>query len=156
MHQSSNTSENARLDVSAIGLWSPFERSFIDVRIFHPNAPSYINKNLNQVYKEHENEKKRAYNDRIINVERGTFTPLVFSTAGGMGKEAEVYHKRLAERIAAKRNETYSQVMNFIRTRIRFALLKCTLISIRGVRGRQEPKRDEVADIDFNLIPEQN
>ena len=156
MHQSSNTSENARLDVSAIGLWSPFERSFIDVRIFHPNAPSYINKNLNQVYKEHENEKKRTYNDRIINVERGTFTPLVFSTAGGTGKEAEVYHKRLAERIAPKRNETYSQVMNFIRTRIRFALLKCTLISIRGVRGRQEPKRDEVADIDFNLIPEQN
>ena len=37
--------------------------------------------------KKHEQEKKRNYNRRIMNIENGTFTPLVFSVFGGMGKE---------------------------------------------------------------------
>ena len=32
-----------------------------------------------------ENEKKRKYNQRVLDVEMGTFTPLVFGTNGGMG-----------------------------------------------------------------------
>ena len=28
-----NTSEKARLDVSAVGIWSPMERTFLDVRV---------------------------------------------------------------------------------------------------------------------------
>ena len=58
LHDSTNSMENARLDVSAIGLWAPFEKSYLDIRIFHPNAPSYTNKNLKQVYKEQEREKR--------------------------------------------------------------------------------------------------
>ena len=37
---STNKSDNARLDVSAIGIWSPMERTFLDVRVVHPNSPS--------------------------------------------------------------------------------------------------------------------
>ena len=128
---------------------------FIDVRIFHPNAPSYIHKNLNQVYLEHEREKKRTYNDRILNIDKGTFTPLVFSTAGGMGKESEAYHRRLAQLIADKRRESYSHVISFIRTRIRFSLLKSTLISVRGVRGKTSHKPDPISSISFNMIPQE-
>ena len=73
-----NIAEKARLDVSAVGLWSPFERTFMDVRVCHPNAPSYRQKSLPQIYKEHENQKKRQYNDRVVHIEKGTFSPLVF------------------------------------------------------------------------------
>ena len=45
--------EKARLDVSGIGVWA-----FIDVRIMHPNCPTYINKDIRQVYVHHEKEKK--------------------------------------------------------------------------------------------------
>ena len=31
----------------------------------------------------HKKEKKRAYNERIIQVEKGMFTPIVVSTFGG-------------------------------------------------------------------------
>ena len=155
-HQSSSTADKARLDVSAVGLWSPFEKTFIDVRIFHPNASSYLHKSLSTVYMEHEREKKRAYNDRILNIEKGTFTPLVFSTAGGMSKESEAYHKRLAQLIADKRKEPYSKVISFIRTRLRFSLLKSTLISVRGIRGRDPPKANPISNISFNMIPQEN
>ena len=39
--------------------------------------------------------KIRAYNDRIVNVEHGTFVPLIFSTPGGMGGQAEAFLKLL-------------------------------------------------------------
>ena len=35
-----------------------------------------------KVYSDGEREKKRAYNERIINVEQGTHTPLVFTVLG--------------------------------------------------------------------------
>ena len=52
-----------------------------------------------------------------------------------MGPEATRYHKRVAELISSKRGEKYSDVVNHIRTRIRFSLLKSVLIAVRGERG---------------------
>ena len=149
--RSSNQAERARLDVSAVGIWSPMERTFLDVRVMHVNSPSYMDKTPEQIYLQHEREKKRTYNHRILEIEKGTFTPLVFSTTGGMGPESTIYHKRIAELVSVKRGETYAEVMNFIRTRIRFALLKSTLIAVRGVRGKNR-RGDSTTDTSLNLI----
>ena len=40
----SNTADNARADVSARSIWNPLERAFLDVRVYHAQAPS--NRNL--------------------------------------------------------------------------------------------------------------
>ena len=32
-----NTKDEARLDVSAVGVYAPFEKTFFDVRVTHPN-----------------------------------------------------------------------------------------------------------------------
>ena len=47
------------------------------------NANSQKNQTVKTIFKKHEQEKKRAYNSRIMNVEYGTFTSLVFSSIGG-------------------------------------------------------------------------
>ena len=152
---STNTAEKARLDVSAVGIWSPMERTFLDVRVMHPNSPSYMEKPIDQLYVQHEAEKKRTYNDRILNVEKGSFSPLVFSTSGGMGPESTRYHKRIAELFSRKKGEEYSHVMGFIRTSIRFALLRSTLVAIRGERGRSRNwVKPQIADLSLNIIPE--
>ena len=109
---------------------------------------------MDQIYRQNENEKKNFYNDRIINVEKSSFTPLVFSTSGGMAPECLKLNKRIAELMAMKRKEEYSVVMAYVRTRLRFALLKSTLISIRGYRGKQATKADDLGLISFNLVPE--
>ena len=54
-----------------------------------PNAPSYVDKSIDQVYIAHEKEEKRAYNERVIQMAKGTFTPMVMSTSGGVGNEAD-------------------------------------------------------------------
>ena len=81
----------------------------------------------------------------------------MFSTTGGMGKECKALNKRLAEKISEKTKENYSQVMTYIRTRLRYALLKATLVAIRGFRGKQAQvsREDEIDEIASNLIPEE-
>ena len=69
-----NTAQKARLDVSGNGVWGPQERSFLDIRIMHPNSPSYRDKDIDQVYRQHEREKKRTYNlQRAHNPSRERF-----------------------------------------------------------------------------------
>ena len=147
-----NVAEKARLDVSGIGVWGSYERSFLDVRIIHPNAPSYLDKPIEKVYEIHEKEKKRMYNERVIQVEKGSFTPIVMSTFGGMGVEAKKYHKRIATLISEKRGERYSDVINFLRTRMRFSILRSVLTAVRGVRGRSKIETTPISALSFNLI----
>ena len=47
---SSNQSEKARLDISAVGIWSPLERTYLDVRVTHPNCPTYQNQKVSKIY----------------------------------------------------------------------------------------------------------
>ena len=112
------------------------DKTFFDVRVFHHECPSNSNQEIGLAYKKHEGEKKRNYNARVLNVEKATFTPLVFSTQGGMGEEAEAFHKRLALLIAAKRGHLYSDVMSFVRRRLRFCILRSCIAAIRGYRGK--------------------
>jgi hypothetical protein len=81
----SKTEDNARLDVSARGIYSSHELTFFDVRISNPNAPSNRSLANAEVYKKNEKEKMKAYGDRILQVEKGSFVPMVYTTMGGMG-----------------------------------------------------------------------
>ena len=123
---STNVALKARLDVSAVGVWSPMERTFLDVRVVHPNCPTNRGKTIEKIYEKNEKEKKNSYNQRVIQVEKATFTPLVFTTSGGMAPECTLYHKKVAELISMKTKEDYSHVMSHLRQRLRFTLLKTT------------------------------
>ena len=87
------------------------------------------------VYRLHENAKKADYNERVLQVERASMTPLIFSTSGGEGKEAARFHNHRAALVSEKRSEQYSTVKSFMRKRIRFCLLRTTLESLRGSRS---------------------
>ena len=145
--------DEARLDISARSVWNVLERAFFDVRVFHALAPSNASKPIKQMYLAHENEKKRAYNARVLEVEKGTFTPLVFSTSGGMGQEAHKLVKKLAERIESRTGQRYADAVGHIRRRLRFQLLKTTVIALRGERGSKKVEIDNIEDLDLNLEP---
>ena len=130
--RSANTDDNARLDICARGFWNNSQDTFYDVRVFYPNTPS---NRSTDAYKRHEQAKKREYGQRVREVERGVFTPLVLSSNGGMGKEATTFYKRLADMIAQKRNHHYSMVMGWLRCRLSFAVLRCSVMCIRGSRS---------------------
>lgn len=142
LSRGSNRSQDARLDIQTRGFWEPQSSAFFDMRVCPPNAESYRDQEPQQIYRIHENDKKRLYSRRVLDVEHGSFTPLVFTTTGGMGKECIRYYSRLAELIAAKKGEQYSQTISWIQARTSFALLRSALVlmsSAKKKKKRQTP-----------------
>ena len=71
----------------------------------------------------------------------------------GVGNKADRHHKRIASLIAEKRRESYADVLNYIRTRLRFCLLKSVLIAIRGFQGKRfKENTTPISSLTFKLI----
>ena len=54
-----------------------------------------------------------------------------------MSDECQRYHSRLAELLAAKKQESYASTIAWIRTRVSFAILRSALVCLRGSRSRR-------------------
>ena len=131
----SNTSAEARLDIRARGFWRRGQNAYFDVRVTNPDSASQVNSSIPAILRKHEESKKREYNERVIQIEQGTFTPLIFTTTGSMGPECILYHKALAERLSTKSGERYDYIMNFIRCKLSFMCIKSSLLCLRGSRS---------------------
>ncbi len=145
---SANVTDGARLDTRARGYWRPGQNAYTDVKITNANSNSQKNKPLKTVLRNCENEKKLMYNQRVIDHEHGTFTPLIFTTTGVMGHECLKYHKTLAEKISKKQGEKYEDTMQYIRMKVSFTVLRATLLCLRGSRTN---KRRTIEEDDFSL-----
>ena len=108
LNHGANKAPDARLNIHARGFWERQRSVIFNVRVCHPNADSYRDLTPKQIYKKHENEKKKQYAERVME----TFTPLVFTTTGGMADECDKYHSRLAE------GESYSSSISSIRAKV--------------------------------------
>ena len=122
----------------------------MDVRVFNPLAKSHFNQKLSSCYRKNENEKKRAYEERVRNVEHGTFTPLVFSVAGGMGPIATTFYKRLASLLAERMHQSYNQTIRWLRCTLSFSLLRSLIMCIRGARSSSG--KPQLAAGDLSLV----
>ena len=77
-----NREDSARLDVRARGFGGlPQQDAYFDVSVFNPNSPSYRGLELTTCYRRQEREKQRAYEQRVREVEHGSFTPLEWTTS---------------------------------------------------------------------------
>ena len=150
----SNIVMDARLDIHAREVWELQRAAFFDVRVFHPNADCYRDKELDQIYRDHENEKRRLYSRRTLDIAQGTFTPLVFSSTGGMGKECVRFYSRLAKLLAAKKGESYSTTISWITARTSFELLRSLLVCLRGSRSRNF--KSVIGNIDLDIANAQS
>jgi hypothetical protein len=134
--KTANLAIDARCDIRARSFWREGQNAFFDVRVTNPNNNSQQNSTIKAVLRKHELEKKREYNRRVMLVEHGSFTPLVFTTTGVMSHECSIYHKALAEKISLKRGDRYEEVMRYLRVKFTYLALKATLLCLRGSRSR--------------------
>ena len=101
-YKTANRDDQARLDVSARGVWVKGSKAYLDVRVFNPLAETYSTQTLEAAHRRNENEKKREYGERVLNVEHGSFTPLVFTCLGGMSRECTHFYNRIADKITKR------------------------------------------------------
>ena len=83
---------------------------------------------LVSIYKRHERENKQAYGQRVREVEYASFSPLVFSSTGSLGRETTCIFKRLA----SKWYQPYSITLNWMRISFSFTDHQC----LRGARSK--------------------
>ena len=109
--------------------------------MFSPHFKQYIvmaftvKQCLASTYRKHERIKIRAYEQRVREVEHGSFTPLVMSLTGGCGNAANICYKRLASMLADKRDQPYSTTLAWMRCKLSFTLLRSAIQCIRGTRS---------------------
>ena len=78
------------------------------------------------------------YVRRVLEVEQASFTPLVFTTTGGMGRKYLRYHCRLAELISVEKGEDYAKTLTWIRAgKVSFSILRSALLCFRGSRSNR-------------------
>ena len=121
-YRSTNTEDGARLDIKARNFWQRGQTSYFDVRVTHVNSETQKNMSTETIFKNNEQEKKRQYLQRVVEIENGSFTPLVFGTNGGVGDECGKFLSELANKISQKENEKYSETINWIRMRLSFEM----------------------------------
>ena len=102
--RTSNNSSEVKVENRTGGSWERGQQALFELRIFDPNACCYCNKSLQQCHAMNEQEKKRAYNKRILQVYHGTFTPLVFSINGSTARECQKFFSRLTQLIFEMRD----------------------------------------------------
>ena len=132
-HDTSNSEDGARLDVTAQGFWGDRRCTCF----LYPNASSTRKMQLPSAYRLHQSQKQRSYDQRVREVEHGSFTPLIFSTSGGMGKCASVTYKRLASLLSTKQEQFYGATIVWIRCCLSFSLLCSSIMCLRGARSSQ-------------------
>ena len=99
--------------------------------MFNAFAESNLSSCPAATFRRHEGEKRRAYEERIREVERSSFTPLVFSSSpGGMGKAATVTYRRLASLLSNKWNSSYSVIMGWLEPLFSRLLLASLFIDV--------------------------
>lgn len=150
--RSANTADEARLDIKAKGFWQRGQTAFFDVRVTHLNTSTQRGQTTSKIFRAHEMAKRREYLQRVLDVENGSFTPLVFGTNGGLGEECASFLSTLSQKIASKDDESYAHTVTWIRTRLSFDILKA---AIQCVRGSRTPFRRPEELNDFEMMSRQ-
>ena len=139
---SANQREDARSDVRVRGYWSKGRDAFFEFRVSYPFATTYKNQKPHKLCRSLERKRKCEYEQRVRQVEDVDFTPMVMLSTGGMGEQASIALKHLAELLAKKRNEDYAHVSGLIRCCFAFALARSALVCLRGTRSKQSHYMD--------------
>ena len=132
-YKTANVEQEARVDISASVFWNRGQKAFFDLRVFNPLAPCYSVLSLDAAHARNERDKTRKYGERIINVEQGTFTPLVFTSAGGMARQSQIFYKRMAELMAENRGGGGKKgfFTAWLRCKLSFSLVRSALLRLR-------------------------
>jgi len=149
-YATANTSNEARADVSARGFWIKGQTAFCDVRVFNPIAKCNLNQSLPAAHKKNENEKKRQYNQRVIEVEHGSFSPLVFTPYGGNGREAERFIAELAEKLAERKKISYNVIIHWLRAKLSFNLTRSAVLCLRGSRKSKPDMKTDFSQAEIS------
>ena len=130
-----NKSSALVADLVIGGVRSDQSDALLDICVVNTDAQSYLSRSPSDVLAKAEEEKKAKYLS-ACEARRALFTPICVSVDGMVGREANAFLKRLGDRLSLKWTRPYSEVINWIRTRLTFAIIRASLLCLRGSRTK--------------------
>ena len=128
--------DEKRLDIRTRGFWGGrLEVAFFDVRVFNPVATSAVSTQLHQLYHRHELEKRRKYEELLLE-DNCLFTPLIFSTtSGGASPLTTTFLRVLATKLSEKTSSSYVQTLRWLRSVLNFIIIRTASMCLRACRS---------------------
>ena len=112
------------------------QMALCEVRVFNLlTRLRHLHYSLPAVHKNNENKKKQEYNQRILQVERESFTSLVCSCFGGMSRECSRFFSHSAEYLSNREKEPRSKISAWINARLNFAFIRSMLLFLQEIRA---------------------
>ena len=118
-------------DLAVSGVWTPQTVALFDIRVTDTDAQSYIHRSPSDVLTSAEREKREKYGAASED-RRAIFTPLCVSVDGMTGRDATKFLQHLADQLSHKWGSNYSSLVNWVRTRLLFAIIRATILCLRG------------------------
>ena len=91
--------------------------ALFDVRVTDADAPSHSQRVVTAVLSSAEEEKKKKYSEAAA-LRRASFTPLVVSVDGVLGREANFFVNQLAQKLAHKWDKSNNEVIGRMRAQL--------------------------------------
>jgi hypothetical protein len=151
-HKTAKVAPDVRSDVRVRGFFTKEQNAFFEFRIVYPFASSYLKMNPADLYEHVAHLRKMEYEQRINQVDNGSFTPMILLSTGGMGAEMTIAMKHLARKLADKRKEAYPAVATMLRCSMAFNVARSALVCLRGSRARHEKQALEKLDNPSDLM----
>ena len=73
-----------------------------------------------------------------------SFTPLVFSTFGGLGREATIFYSCLSDLLSIKHSSDFSHMLSWMCCTLSFSLLRSAILAIWGSRTIKFAERPSI------------
>jgi len=134
-YRTSNLGDHPRGDFSVVGFWREHQRAYFDVRVWNHLAPSNSNAPSLEVHRRHERAKRREYDARI-QLENGSFCPLVFSSNGGVAPAAQAFLSHLSAVVEKQKGISRGVVASFMYTELSFSLARAFVACLRGTHEK--------------------
>ena len=128
VRKTTKINDEVQLDICARSFWVSGHKAFFDLRVFYPYLQECSKETLKQCYSLKEHEKKGQYNTRIMEVDQGSFTPLVFTVAGVIRNKGRGFYLRLATLLSLKNGTEKSKVTSSVQFKVNFALLRLYVV----------------------------
>ena len=127
--------DGKKSDIRARGLnpADQMKETDIDIRLFYPDAPSYIRKPIDSLLQQQEKEKMVKYKDRV-EAQGRLFLPFIISTDGVIGEEGRKMMGWLGSKLGKKWGKDRSLVMAYVRAKMSVAIARAVSACIRGDR----------------------
>ena len=151
--EGSDTAPALIADLGIKGVWLPQIEALFDIRVTDADAPSYLSRSVKNVLATVEEEKKRKY-VTAAEARRGSFSPFVVTVDGALGPEAVLFLWCLAEKLSVRWERGYGEILEWIKARLSFAVIRATDLCLRGscVQWRSDTGIDDGAGLPDVMI----